>query len=294
MPAQPKIAIYEPKSANKERYFTLRLKGQLEKERSVFPTPEKMLIIPPLRGDFHLLTSILRKYNVIDSKNKWTFGDGHLVLTGNCIENGINVSECLWFIYGLEERAFKKGGHLHFILGHNELVNIDGDWRHEQPNYAFTKRKLSSRAYAIIFDGNNELYRWLHTKNVIEKIGAALFSGGEAPLKTLQAGATMADINKTISNRILPAEPAKADQREGPSVLNTAQIKLPGETEGINAFFVSQNSSDGMTVYLEKGILRPGIRTEADDLEAILARGAEYYCLLRNGGKIRLADLFGQ
>jgi hypothetical protein len=175
MPIKAKIALYEPSSDTSGRYFSFKLKRHHHIEQTEFPAITKLLIISNIRGDFQYLRELLIHNKVINNANHWTFGNGHLVIAGNCFEeNGTGV-ECLWLIYALEERAIRRGGYVHFILGKNELKNLNGSWQYMHPKYVISP-KTTKAPYAILYDGNRELSRWLKTKNIIEKIGNIIIS----------------------------------------------------------------------------------------------------------------------
>lgn len=174
MSSHIKIAIYEPGGKLSRRMLTFQLKRSLNNERCVYAQPSKVLVIPGTQGDYKKLLNLLVSFGVIDRKQRWIFGDNHLVINGNCFSESNEMIECLWFIYSLESNAEKKGGYIHFLLGGRELSNLNGRWRYEHPNYA-SSRKLEGRNFSVLYDGNNELWRWLRTKNIVEKIGDTLF-----------------------------------------------------------------------------------------------------------------------
>jgi hypothetical protein len=111
---------------------------------------------------------------VIDENFNWTFGKGHLVLNGDFFDRGRQVTECLWLIYSLEEKARKEGGYVHFILGNHEIMNLSGDIRYVKDKYKQNAKKIGF-SYPELYNTNTELGRWLRTKNIMEKIGEILF-----------------------------------------------------------------------------------------------------------------------
>lgn len=159
-------------------FFSLRLKSSLYIEPAEYMTTSRLLVISDIQGDFRKLCKLLRKNGVIDEKYRWIFEDGHLVILGNCLsEKSGQACECLWLIYSLEDKAIRKGGYVHLILGKNEIENLNGSWRNLHPDYALHPRSTRS-TYTVLYDGNNELWRWLRTKNIMEKIGGKLFVHG--------------------------------------------------------------------------------------------------------------------
>jgi len=113
----------------------------------------------------------------MDTSFNWTFGEGHLVLTGDFFDRGNQVTEVLWLIYSLEEKAKEAGGYVHSILGNHELMNMNGDLRYVQTKYIENAALLGER-YVDLYSENSELGRWLRTKNIVEKVGNILYTHG--------------------------------------------------------------------------------------------------------------------
>lgn len=176
------------------RHFTFQLKKDLFNERSVYLAPPRLLALSDIEGNFQSFRRLLIKNRVINRKYQWLFEDGHLVICGDCFDRGDQVTECLWLIYSLEEKARREGGHVHFILGNHEIMNMNGDWRYVHPKYAVTTK--NSLPHTALYDGNSELWRWLRTKNIIEKIGNVLFVHGGISPELLQLQVLPAEINR--------------------------------------------------------------------------------------------------
>lgn len=180
MTTRYKIMLEVDYLGESNRYYSIRLKPNLVNEPTEYNLPKRIFVISDVEGNFQPLCRLLYKSRVIDKYLKWNFGDGHLVVLGDCFDRGDQVTECLWLIYSLEEQASRNGGYVHFILGNHEIMNMNGDWRYVHPKYA--KKTFSQRPHTALYDGNNELWRWLGTKNIMEKIGNILFvHGGIAP-----------------------------------------------------------------------------------------------------------------
>lgn len=161
--------------------FFFGLKDKINIEPCFFENPDKLIAISDIEGNFFALYDFLLNNNVIDINNNWTFGNGHLVLAGDFFDRGLNVTECLWFIYYLEQEAVKHGGYVHFILGNHEIMNMSGDLRYVRNKY-FENCKLMNEDYSSLYKPDTELGRWLSSKNVAEKIGNYLFvHGGISP-----------------------------------------------------------------------------------------------------------------
>lgn len=160
--------------------FSTRLKNAFRNEPCVFPEAEKILAVSDIEGNFEAFRGLLLGNGVIDEQYNWTFGKGHLVLTGDCFDRGEHVTPCLWLLYHLEDKAAEKGGYVHFILGNHEVMNLSGDLRYLHEKYFYTARMMGLD-YSLFYTRATELGRWLITKNIIEKIGPVLFVHGGVP-----------------------------------------------------------------------------------------------------------------
>jgi hypothetical protein len=198
MPNKINISLAVPSSRELDRHITLPLKKSLCNELSEYKLPSRILAISDIEGNFLAFRRLLIKNKVINNKYKWTFEDGHVVIAGDCFDRGEQVIECLWLIYSLEEKAKMEGGHIHFILGNHEIMNMNGDWRYVHPKYA--ENAKSNKLPVVLYGGNSELWNWLRTKNIMEKIGNILFVHGGISEELLKLDLPIA----TINNRIRP------------------------------------------------------------------------------------------
>ena len=153
--------------------FTVKLKAKLENEPADSDA-KKIFAVSDLEGNFRAFRKLLQGNGIIDSSFNWTYGDGHLVLTGDFFDRGDQVTEMLWLIYSLEEKAANAGGYVHFVLGNHEIMNMSGDTRYVHPKYK-EGAELLQEDYMVLFGEKSELGRWLRTKNVMEKVGPVLF-----------------------------------------------------------------------------------------------------------------------
>ncbi|MEP6701076.1 MAG: metallophosphoesterase, partial [Bacteroidota bacterium] len=162
-----------------DKTFTVKLKSQsqLQNEEAEFANVNKLFILSDIEGNFRAFRKLLQANKVIDQNFNWTFGKGHLVLTGDFFDRGDQVTEVLWLIYSLEEKAKAAGGYVHFVLGNHEIMNLSGDIRYVVPKY-FQNAALINENYMSLFSENSELGRWLRTKNIMEKVGDILFMHG--------------------------------------------------------------------------------------------------------------------
>jgi len=174
--------------------FTVQLKQKLSNERSEYNGVKKMLVISDIEGNFPALRMLLQGNGVIDENFNWTFGKDHLVLVGDFVDRGMMVTETLWFIYMLEEKAKAAGGYLHFILGNHEIMNMSNDLGYVQEKY-LQHAQLMNTPYMRLFGAIAELGRWLATKNTVERIGKTLFMHGGFSGYMNQLNISLKDLN---------------------------------------------------------------------------------------------------
>lgn len=175
--------------------FAVKLKDELKNEKTEYRKVSKQLAISDIEGSFRFFRKLLQANGVIDSNFNWTFGEGHLVLTGDFFDRGMQVTETLWLIYSLEEKAKAAGGYVHFILGNHEIMNMSGDTRYVHPKYKGNAALLGER-YEDLYGENSELGRWLRTKNIAEKIGDILYTHGGISAEMNKMNITLQELNE--------------------------------------------------------------------------------------------------
>ena len=186
--------------------FTFQLREKIKFPKTIYKQPEKLLAISDIEGNFNAFYSLLIANGVMDKQYKWTYGEGHLVLVGDFVDRGINVTQCLWLIYKLEQEAEKHGGMVHFILGNHEVMNIKGMPNYVDDKYLNLARHLSgyedqSKAYEYLMSGQRELIKWMKSKNVIERIGTTIFVHGGLSPALKQANMSIREMNDFLRNR---------------------------------------------------------------------------------------------
>lgn len=157
--------------------FTVQLKQKHSNEKSEYRDVKKMLVISDIEGNFEAFRKLLQGNGVIDENFNWTYGKDHVVFTGDFVDRGKMVTEVLWLIYSLEEKAKAAGGYVHYILGNHEIMNMSNDLNYVNERY-IQHASLMNKPYMQLFGQEAELGRWLATKNVVEKIGNTLFTHG--------------------------------------------------------------------------------------------------------------------
>jgi len=177
--------------------FHGKLKDTLAVEPVIYPDVEKIFAISDIEGNFEAMRKLLISNNVIDENYNWIFGNVHLVIAGDLFDRGLNVTEVLWLIYSLSEKAKEKGGYVHFILGNHELMNMNGNTKYVRNKY-LENAVLLKEDYRNLFSTGTEIGRWLSTKNVFEKIGNNIFVHGGISDEVLETGYSLVEINDVL------------------------------------------------------------------------------------------------
>ena len=177
--------------------FTVKLKSQLQNEKTDFSNVSKQFVVSDIEGNFKALRQLLQSNKVIDESFNWTFGNGHLVFTGDFVDRGNQQTEVLWLIYSLEDKAKAAGGYVHYVLGNHEIMNLSGDLRYLNPKYVQTATLLKEH-FVTLYGENSELGRWLRTKNVIEKVGEILYCHAGISAAVNRMDLSTSKINKTV------------------------------------------------------------------------------------------------
>lgn len=181
--------------------FEISLKSSYQQESEYYDLPTKLIAISDIEGNFNALHSFLINNKVIDKNNNWIFGNGHLVLNGDFFDRGENVTQVLWLIYSLENKAKEKNGKVHFINGNHEIMNLYGDISYSAHRYREVAKQISNKkhwdeASKFIYSEKSELGQWLRTKNVVEKIGNYIFVHGGLNKKIIDEDLDIVQINK--------------------------------------------------------------------------------------------------
>jgi hypothetical protein len=212
----------------------------------------------------------------MDEAYHWTFGDGHLVIAGNCFGDNEMGIECLWLIYALENRARVKGGYVHFILGKNEINNFNGRWQYLHPKYA-TNQKTTKTPYVVLYDGNSELKRWLQTKNIIEKIGNLLISHADISIERSNLNLSLTQLNSIVRQHFSRTNGFDTEQMISKITrkdINTTHHKIIAKrTGGITCIFTSTEENT------------PTSTDSVNSIHALLIRNNRFYKIDKEGNR---------
>jgi 3',5'-cyclic AMP phosphodiesterase CpdA len=127
----------------------------------------------------------------------WKWGSGHLVLLGDVVDRGEQVTECLWLIYKLEQQARKQDGYVHFLLGNHEIMIMTEDHRYLADKYFYMNDQLKID-FSDHYDQNSFFRKWLSSKNAILKLGPYLFLHGGLSYDSFFLKYSISEMNSVI------------------------------------------------------------------------------------------------
>ncbi|WP_452223174.1 metallophosphoesterase [Lacinutrix chionoecetis] len=186
--------------------FYIGLEKGYTTPNTVYSSHDKVMVISDIEGNFNAFYSFLYANKIIDKNYNWIYGNGHLVLGGDFVDRGTNVTQVLWLIYKLDHQAKKQKGTVHFILGNHEILNFYGDHRYNDNKYIKVAQEISQiadkkEAISYLYSNESELGKWLATKNVVEKIGSYLFVHAGLSTDILSYNMDLKAINERIRSR---------------------------------------------------------------------------------------------
>lgn len=161
----------------------------------------KVAVIADVHGQFDLATKLLQAQHIIDGELNWQFGQNHLVVLGDMMGRGPQVTELLWFLYELEQQAAAAGGMVHVMIGNHEALALQGDIRYVNQKYQTTS-ELLKQPYQNLFDEHTVLGRWLRTKPVIIKVNSMLIVHAGVHPDLLTLGMDMQQLNKRFNETL--------------------------------------------------------------------------------------------
>lgn len=166
-------------------------------DNSIFNDINEIAVFSDPHGQFDITIDILKNNNIIDDNLNWNFGNGHLVVLGDILDRGADVTEILWLIYNLEQQAEEKGGKVHFLLGNHEFMVVHNDLRYVHEKYE-TVSELLETSYDQLFNKHTLFGKWLRSKSTIIKINDILFVHGGISNELLSTGFDINEINRLL------------------------------------------------------------------------------------------------
>lgn len=175
-------------------HFYVKLNKNIQQTHSVYETQEKIFVVSDIEGNYYSFVNLLIGNEITDENLNWKYGSGHLVFNGDFVDRGRYVTQVLWLMYKLEQEAAAAGGQVHFILGNHEAMNLEGNFKYVVDKYKRLADDLGI-LYEDFYNEDNEMGRWMRSKNIIEKIGNNLFTHGGISKTSLEKKINLDEIN---------------------------------------------------------------------------------------------------
>ena len=171
------------------------------KPKGKYKTEERVVALSDVHGQYDVFVDLLRTHAIVDEDNNWSFQKGHLVITGDVMDRGDKVMECLWLIHKLEQQAMQAGGYVHFLLGNHELMVMNGNLDFLHRKYRYTSALLKT-PYQELFSKDTALGTWLASKNVLVQINDVLYVHGGISQQTMSLNLGIDAINNTFKKEL--------------------------------------------------------------------------------------------
>ena len=221
------------------------------KYQGTYTDVSKIFAFSDVHGQYDLMIDLLKGNQIIDNELNWSFGDGHMVVTGDNFDRGDKVLDILWFFYELEKEAAKAGGKVHILLGNHESMVLTNDLRYLHRKYNYTSGAFRTR-YDQFFKKGSVLGDWLTNHNVTTSINGHLFVHGGISAELLEEYPTIDHINKEFINYLIhkddppiagksPEENLKSEERLDLLIADKGPIWYRGyfNSEEVSADIVS-------------------------------------------------------
>jgi hypothetical protein len=157
-----------------------------------------LFVLADTHGEFSILVAFLKAQGIIDDQLAWSFGKGHLAVTGDMLDRGAHQLEILWLFYKLEQEARNAGGRVHIVLGNHEALVLRGDERYLNPRYPEIAKRLGVSAYSELLGPDTVLGAWLRTRPSVLKLGDNLILHGGISRALAASTLSQDAINATV------------------------------------------------------------------------------------------------
>lgn len=206
------LKVIEKKSIEKQNFHVLPFDISIEESKFDdstfhFTNVTKIAAISDIHGQYDVMIKLFHSNGIIDDDHHWSFGEGHLVITGDIFDRGYQVTEILWFVYELEKQAELTGGKVHFLLGNHEVMVMGGDVRYIHRKYRVTTG-ITNKKYDQLFDEETVLGRWLRSKPITISINEIVFLHAGFSKEIVEDGYTIDSVNKIFAEKMI-GEPSE-------------------------------------------------------------------------------------
>jgi hypothetical protein len=158
---------------------------------------DSIFVMGDVHGELDTLRAVLSNARLIDAAGRWTGSRAHLVIAGDMMDRGADVTGVLWFLYGLEPQVERAGGRLHIVLGNHELMVMLNDLRYVHPK-ELAVSTMHGVPYDRMFDPRRSvLGTWLLSKPAVIRVDDVLFAHGG--VSTDYAGYTLQSLDDSLA-----------------------------------------------------------------------------------------------
>jgi len=192
--------------------FEVALHGH-SRQNWELPATDSTFILSDPHGRMDCLVSILQAGGVIDDKLNWAFGPNRMVLIGDVMDRGDDVTQIFWLLYKLEEEAREAGGSVTMVYGNHEAMVLAGDLRYCREKYKALADSVGLDVPGL-YGASSELGGWLAGFNTLQKVGDDLFVHGGTGGIVLELGMDAPEINELFSEGIFLDKKEKAAHSE--------------------------------------------------------------------------------
>lgn len=154
-----------------------------------------LAVLSDIHGQYQLMQQLLQVNQVVDEQGNWNFADGHLIIIGDVMDRGDQVTEILWWLYQLEQQAELVGGQLHLLLGNHETMVLYNDLRYVNSKYQQVAAALGTD-YSGLFSESSVLGQWLRSKPVLAQVNDMLFVHAGLHPDYMALGMSVAEVNE--------------------------------------------------------------------------------------------------
>lgn len=186
----------------------LHLLADLPEPAADLPMPARVVVISDLEGQADFFDAAARRMGVVDAAGKWAFSQGALVVLGDSVDRGRDVTKLLWTIRNLAVEARQAGGAVHYVLGNHEQYILRDNISRANAEHLYGLRQLGG--VEAMFATESVLGQWLRRQPVALKLGDTLFVHGGIGPDTVRSGVTLAELNAASRDyfaRPVPAAP---------------------------------------------------------------------------------------
>ena len=112
---------------------TLAVTALLLTGRPAGQAPARVVAVADIHGAYAEFTALLQRVGLMDARNDWAGGAATFVQTGDVVDRGARVRDCLDLVMALQRQAPRAGGKVITLIGNHEFMNLIGDLRYVTP-----------------------------------------------------------------------------------------------------------------------------------------------------------------